>query len=402
MEQKFWEKLKRVRLQDLLHIFLFVFAIPFSIVLRLYKRHIWLLCDTRYEAGDNAFWLFQYIQREHPEVNAFFAIDKKSNDYKKVCAMGPVIPYGSFKHWIYYLAADKNISSQKMGKPNAAVCYVLEVYGILRNNRAFLQHGIITADLPFLHYPKTKMKLFVTSTDSEWQFVEKNFEYPDGCIRKLGLCRFDGLHDFQIKNRQILIMPTWRMYIRNSLKNRDKASLKNAFIQTEYYKNWNGLLSDKHFLSFIEKNDLDVLFYPHREMGAFLDCFSFANKRIKLVSNEDCNIQTLLKESSILITDYSSVSMDFAYMKKPLIYFQFDYKEFREGHHPEGYFSFDNDGFGPVCETTEQVMNALENTYKAETGFQNMSIYLERHGKYFDLYDTDNCKRNFDAIAEML
>lgn len=48
-----------------------------------------------------------------------------------------------------------------MGKPNAAICYVLEVYGILRNKRAFLQHGIITADLSFLYYPHTKMSLLL-------------------------------------------------------------------------------------------------------------------------------------------------------------------------------------------------------------------------------------------------
>ena len=82
-----------------------------------------------------------------------------------------MIQYGSFRHWIYYLAASKNISSQKMGKPNAAICYVLEVYGILRNKRAFLQHGIITADLSFLYYPHTKMSLFVTSTYDEWKYV---------------------------------------------------------------------------------------------------------------------------------------------------------------------------------------------------------------------------------------
>lgn len=36
----------------------------------------------------------------------------------------------------------------KMGKPNAAICYA-GGFGILRNKQAFLQHGIITADLSF-------------------------------------------------------------------------------------------------------------------------------------------------------------------------------------------------------------------------------------------------------------
>ena len=34
-------------------------------------------------------------------------------------------------------------------------------------------------------------------------------------------------------------------------------------------------------------------------------------------------------------------------------------------------------------------------------GFANEEIYLERHGKYFDLWDTKNCERNYKAIKEM-
>lgn len=40
-----------------------------------------------------------------------------------------------------YLTAKVNISSQKGGKPNYAVCYLLEVYGILRNSRVFYNMG---------------------------------------------------------------------------------------------------------------------------------------------------------------------------------------------------------------------------------------------------------------------
>ena len=73
-------------------------------------------------------------------------------------------------------------------------------------------------------------------------------------------------------------------------------------------------------------------------MQPFLSEFE-GNKRIKIASTEEYDVQTVLKESAYLITDYSSISFDFAYMKKPLCYFQFDYAEFREKHYPEGYFS---------------------------------------------------------------
>ena len=165
MEQTFLEKLKRVKPGDLLHIIKFILAFPIAMVYRLFRRDLWLLCDTENECRDNGFWLYKYL-RENTSEDAVYAINRKSPDYARVKDMGPVIQYGSFRHWIYYLAASKNISSQKMGKPNAAICYVLEVYGILRNKRAFLQHGIITADLSFLlPVPMMSGNMSMTGTD---------------------------------------------------------------------------------------------------------------------------------------------------------------------------------------------------------------------------------------------
>ena len=112
MEQTFLEKLKRVKPGDLLHIIKFILAFPIAMVYRLFRRDLWLLCDTENECRDNGFWLYKYL-RENTSEDAVYAINRKSPDYARVKDLGPVIQYGSFRHWIYYLAASKNISSQK-------------------------------------------------------------------------------------------------------------------------------------------------------------------------------------------------------------------------------------------------------------------------------------------------
>lgn len=399
MEQSFWGKLKRVKLTDLLHIFKFLFALPFAFFYKKKHPNLWLLCDTADEARDNAYWLFRYLREYHKEEDAVYAIHRKSPDYARVAPYGRVVEFGSFRHWIYYLAAAKNVSSQKMGKPNAAICYVLEVYGILKNKRAFLQHGIITADLSFLYYEHTKMSLFVTSTKDEWEYVNNHYHYPAGAVQELGLCRFDRLHDFTVKKNQILLMPTWRMYIRNELMNEPGKKQDEQFMETDYYKYWDGILKQKEFLNLIEKNKLQVVFYPHREMHPFLHCFHVNHPNIRVASWPEDDVQELLKESAFLVTDYSSVAMDFAYMKKPLLYYQFDNEKFRSSHHAPGYLDFKNEGFGPVCETPEQVVETLCESYAH--GFANEKKYLDRHAAYFDLWDADNCSRNYEAICKM-
>ena len=207
------EKLDRVNIKDLLAIPQFICAIPFAILLKRKRKDMWLICEDYNEARDNGYWLYRYIRQNHKEQDVVYAINKKSVDYKKVVGLGEVIQYGSFKHWIYYLAASKNISSQKGGKPNAAVCYLLEVYGILKNKRVFLQHGVICSDMPWCYYKNTKMRLFVCGAQKEYEFIRDTYGYPKNYVKYLGLTRFDGLHDFKVKENQILVMPSWREWI---------------------------------------------------------------------------------------------------------------------------------------------------------------------------------------------
>ena len=171
MQETFFQKLQRVKIGDIGHIFLFGLALPASLVYRLFRRDMWLICDNKNEARDNGYHFYRYVRENHPEQDAVYAISKKSKDFDRVKNLGKTVNYGSFRHWVLYLSAKKNISSQKGGKPNAAVCYFLEVKRILRNTRVFLQHGVIHNDNEFLHYKETMMKMFVVSTQREYEFV---------------------------------------------------------------------------------------------------------------------------------------------------------------------------------------------------------------------------------------
>lgn len=399
MEQSIWGKLKRVKISDLIHFFKFLIALPIAIFYKHMRKNMWLLCDTEAEARDNAYWLFIYLRTQHPEKDAVFAIDKKSPDYSRVKKYGEIVQYGSIKHWIYYLAADINISSQKMGKPNAAICYVLEVYGLLKNKRVFLQHGIITAKLSFLFYEHTKMRMFVCSTKAEWQYVDKYYGYPKGYVKELGLCRFDSLHGFHTNKKKILFMPTWRMYIRNEISSYKEEERIRKFKNTRYFKAWNELLHDQRLINLLHENDIELIFYPHREMQSFLHAFQIEDPSITVASWPEYDVQETLKTAALLVTDFSSVSMDFAYMKKPLIYYQFDAEEFYGNHHERGYFDFKTEGFGPTCETSDFVIKEILEYYKND--FENRECYLKRHNEYFDLWDKNNCERTYEAIKEL-
>ena len=112
------------------------------------------------------------------------------------------------------------------------------------------------------------------------------------------------------------------------------------------------------------------------------------------------DLQELLRNGSLMITDYSSVSMDFAYMKKPVIYYQFDQEKFRKYQYKQGYFSYEENGFGPVLSREDDVVDAVISY--CESGFVPEEQYLQRHQEFFPLYDADNCRRNYEAIRDIL
>ena len=397
MNEGFFAKLRQVRMGDIGHMFLFLLALLPAAVYRWRRPHLWLLCETAEEAQDNGYWLFRYLCKEQPQVDAVYAIRQRARAYAKVAALGPTVEYGSFKHWIYYLAAQVNISSQKCGKPNAAVCYLLEVtLGLLRNRRVFLQHGIIKDDLPFLHYKNSGFSLFCCGAAPEYAFVRDTFGYPDGVVQHVGLCRFDGLHGQETDTGLVLVVPTWRMW----LERKHGEAGQQDFLNSAYYSHWNGLLHSGELNLLLERYDKRLIFCMHRNMGAFAEHMQTESPRIKVLDWQKADIAGLLRKAGTLLTDFSSVYMDFAYMKKPVLYYQFDEDAFRSGHLPPGYFDYERDGFGPVCRTETELRKELERCFQNDC--RMAEEYEGRVSGFFTLHDSKNSERTYKAIVKLL
>ena len=397
MDKSILEKLLTIKWKDICSVFLFLVALPISIFYKRRRKHLWLLCEYGPEARDNAYYLYKYLREEHPEVDAVYALNKGSIDMKRVTSIGEVVYYGTLKHWIYYLSAEVNISSQKGGKPNAAVCYVLEVLlGILKNTRVFLQHGIIKDDLPFLHYDKTKLSLFMCSTQKEYDFVNGTFGYPEGVVVLTGLCRYDNLRDIS-DGTKIAIMPTWREWLYNTHE-MEAIEHTTDFTETQFYKMWAALIKD--LLTIYKNSELKIVVCLHRNMQQYNEYFQKISDELQIVNLENGDVIDVLKEAACLISDYSSVAIDFAYLQKPLAYYQADYEQFRRNHLPEGYFDYERDGFGRVCYKKEEVLNWLEG--RIQQNFSQEEMYKKRVDNFFTFHDYHYCERNYLAIQKML
>lgn len=399
---KYFNRIKYIHFQDIIHIFLFLIALPCSFFFRLLHKDLWIISDDGNDARDNGFWLFKYICEEHSEIDCVYALMKKSPDNERVKKLGKVISYGTLTHWIYYLASNKAISSQKGGNPNSALCYFLFVSGLLKKKRIFLQHGITKDDIPSFYYEICKFSLFVTAVPKETDFIEKKFGYDGkGIVKMLGLCRFDNLQNFRsvYKANQILLMPTWRDWIAKPVLNSYNYDDISEFKKTEYYLTYQNLINNKLLQKKLSDSNCKLVFYPHKHMQKYISDFKTDSPNIIIANWHEYEVQPLLMESALLITDYSSVAMDFAYMSKPVLYYQFDEQKVRAGHYKQGYFSYKDNGFGEVCIDEKSLINLICNYI--DSGFSIKDIYQKRINDFFTIHDDKNCQRNFNAIKDL-
>jgi CDP-glycerol glycerophosphotransferase (TagB/SpsB family) len=398
--KKIISKLKYVKLKHILGIIPFCItlipALLYKIYLKLSKKNIWLICEQHNTARDNGYHFFKYMNKEHQEIKTIYAIDFDCKDYQLVKSIGKVIKWGSLKHYFYYMACTYNVSSHKDGNPNQFIFTILHLYLNLFNNRVFLQHGITKDNIPMFYQENTKFKLFICGAKKEYEYITKNFHYNKNEVVYTGFARFDNLIDFEVNDKQIAIIPTWRNWLGRETNALTK---EQNFLETEYFIKWNSLLNNKKLIDYINQNNINIIFYPHIMMQKFVNNFETKSSNIKILKANEKNIQELLKESVMLITDYSSVFFDFAYMKKNINYYQFDYEEYRKKQMPEGYFDYKENGFGPVFETEDDLVNniikLIDNKFKVD------EKYKQRMDEFFEKHDKMNCERIYQEILKL-
>ncbi len=373
-------------------VFLCIYFVLYPLAKLFYgsKKH-WLICDRRDDAQDNGYFFFKYLIKEHPYIKATFIVNKTSPKYTELSKVGNVVKFCSFKHFFMAIGSRVKISSQIFGYAPWVTMATYFRRNETRDIHVFLQHGIIKNLHPNLFGNVCKsLNLFVCGAKPEYEFIKKDFCYQNEAPQYTGLARYDNLTNFETRN-YLLIMPTWRM----KLTGIDK----NGFLNSNFFREWNALINDPQLLNICKKNNLKIRFYLHHELQTYSDCFD-SNDVVEIIKSEVYCVQDLLKEAKLLITDFSSVYFDFAYMKKPEIYFQFDESTFYDTHYQQGYFDYRKDGFGPVCLTKNDVI--IEVKKCNDNNFVLEKEYEYKIDKNFVYRDTHNCDRIYEQILRII
>jgi len=201
---------------------------------------------------------------------------------------------------------------------------------------------------------------------------------------------------YELKNK-IMLSLTWRNGLASKVDKVTGERLYNEeFKKSDYFKFLNNLMNDERLLKVLKEKDYKIRFIPHPNVLCQLKDFN-KNEFIE-IEEGSINYQKEFCENKVLVTDYSSVSIDFAYMKKPLIYYQFDQEEFQK-HLQKGYFSYEKDGFGPVEKEEEKVVEKL--IQYVLTDYKQEEKYQKRTTDFFKYHDQKNSKRIYEYLMKI-
>lgn len=351
-------------------------------------KRIWLINERGYDARDNGYYFFKYIVKNHPEINCYYAINKKSSDFKNVSQYKNIVEFGSLKHIFLFSCAKAKISSQVNGfAPNKYYAkFMLKHH--LQGKNIGLKHGIFK-NIHHNYFKKNShLDLLICGAKPEYEFIKNNFGYKESEVAYCGLARFDGLFN-TCETKQILIMPTFRIPL--------AGLTEEDFSKTDYFVKWDDLLKK---INSLISNDIKIVFYIHAVFQKYIHLFENRYDKIVIAKFEKYDVQELLKQSSLLITDYSSVFFDFAYMEKPVVFYQFDEDFYYSEHYQKGYFDYRTDGFGPVFTLSNEVVDEL--IKEINNNFYVCDTYLGRIKAFYELRDKNNCERIYQSILNIL
>ena len=375
-------------------------AYPFLKLLK--RKPLWLISDRSSKAGDNGEALFRYIRENYPDIDARFVINRHCPDYQTTQTIGPVLGFRSLHHRFIAPLADFVISSQGEGKIYNPFDGYSESYRDLFADTkfVFLQHGVIKDDLSdWLSRFNNNFSGFVTSAVPEYESIVKGkYHFPPEHIWLTGLPRFDRL--YQAEQKQITIMPTWRRYLMGSLDiDSGKWSILPGFERSSYVRFYSDLLSSPKLISAAKRLGYKIAFFPHPNIQPHLKHFDM-DPSVELLGTET-EYRDIYAQSSLVVTDFSSAVFDFAYLRKPVLYTQFDAEAFFAGEHvyEKGYFDYERDGFGEVEYDLDGAVDRI--IEYMENDCQLKDKYRQRIDGFFAFNDQNNCQRVFDKIMEL-
>lgn len=365
------------------------------------RRKIWLFMDKIYKGGDSSEYMYRYAEKQNDGIKKYYLLDKSSADYARMRKEGyRPLARRSLKHRLVFLNADMVVAS------NSTVFafndYTFERSLPIRANVHFdvacVQHGMSVQKIAIAQQRlRDNTRLYFCASKYEIENLSKPvYDYAGYDALKLtGVPRYDGLRN---RAQKILVIsPTWRMQSALPAFGSEGVSrnYNPNFKETNYFKVYNSLINDVRLLAAARKYGYRIQYVLHPIVSPQHEDFT-KNDLVEIIpSIGDMSYEKIFCEGALMVTDFSGVQFDFAYMRKPVIYLH--HHDIPQ-HYDEGTFFYDTMGFGEICRTNDELVSVLCSYMKNDCKMPE--LYRRRADDFFAFSDNKNCERIYPIMLE--
>lgn len=338
------------------------------------RKKIWLYTDRK-GIIDNAYYQFRHDLGKDSLVKRYYIYDgdpgiKNKNRY--------MVKYGSLKHKILFLKASKVLTSFSSLYEYCPLSADFKYYrDLMKYDLVYLQHGILHANLLKMYSKEfTEIDKIVVSSEFEKNNFIKKYNYNEKDIIACGMPRLQAETSKIKSENRILFAPSWRKYLIGEIHKGKRMLKERIFVSSEYFIKLKEFLNSEELRSFLEKNNLKLDFQLHPIFRDYENLFKIDNEYVNIVKSEN------IGKYKILITDFSSFQFDFAKLKRPIIYYVPDIKEFKAGLH--SYRELDlpyEKAFGKLTLNKEDLIENIKRI--VNNNFKDEDIFLKREEKFF-------------------
>ncbi|WP_052836207.1 CDP-glycerol glycerophosphotransferase family protein, partial [Campylobacter jejuni] len=338
------------------------------------KEELWILTDREQFAGGSAEILYRYIREHCSEINLRFALDINSSDWFRLnCDAFDLLDLNS--HDLKQIIQNKKVKIIFSDFENK---FIHKCNSIKKVNKQFVyvaNQTIVNWLSPSVinNFP---IDMFMVSNCIEYKyFIENsNFYKTDKKITKItGIPRMENLffnNQQEINYKHILIIFEGLDTIGCDIKDPD---FENLFLNSLFYRHWNNFLTDPHVINCLKKYKYTISLYLDPKYYFIQKYFLHIN----FESIECSNINKLLLQSDLLITDFSFFSIDMAGLNKPTLYYQF------EDSNSKQYFDL-------KIKEYQNISNIFSNiTYFKEEAIDKLQHILRDECRFNLYYDKD-------------
>ncbi|MFV0433701.1 MAG: CDP-glycerol glycerophosphotransferase family protein [Leucobacter sp.] len=378
--------------------------LPWSVLASSWRKSVILINDRAKYGNDNGEALFRHIQQQRPDLKrrTWFVLDEEAPSYRELARTGRVVQPLTFKHRVLYLNARLHFSSHVPATYNSP--WRGEETSFLSDfadpTFVWLRHGVTMNSVDNI-YNRFNANLdgIVASAGYEARYLTRPGSFfTERSLVPSGLPRFDRLGDTSEKQkpRVLLYMPTWRKWLAGRVQPNGSRAEVEGFAESDYFLQQQRLLTDPEILAELRAANARIEFLIHPVMTAYQEHYErLASKQVAILDPATTSYAELFARGAGMITDYSSVFVDFSYMRKPVIFDQSDVARFRGGHYSSGLFDYATQAPGPVLDSFDELKRATVELIRS--GFEVSPEYAHRLDDFFLHGDQRNSARALEG-----